>query len=440
MFGGSQKMENYYQKEIETASREQLDKWQTERLINTVNRVYDRVPLYRQRMDEAGIKPSDIKSLDDITKLPFTSKQDLRDTYPYGLFAEPLENVVRLHASSGTTGKQIVVGYTQHDLDIWNEIVARQLCAVGATKNDRVHVSYGYGLFTGGLGLHGGAQKLGCVTIPVSSGNTARQITIMQDFGSNILCCTPSYAAYIGETMKKMGIDSKKLPLRAGIFGAEPWTEEMRKSIEESLNIKAYDIYGLTEIMGPGVAYECSAQNGMHVNEDHFIIEIINPETGEHMPDGEQGEIVFSCITKEAFPLLRFRTKDIGVITHEKCACGRTFVRMSKPMGRTDDMLIIRGVNVFPSQVETVLLQQGYSPNYQIVVDRVNNLDTFDVRVEMTEEMFSDQVNVISKREKALAGELKSLLGIVANVVLVEPNSIERSTGKAKRVIDNRKK
>lgn len=440
MFGGSRKMENYYQKEIETASREQLDKWQTERLINTVNRVYDRVPLYRQRMDEAGIKPSDIKSLDDITKLPFTSKQDLRDTYPYGLFAEPLENVVRLHASSGTTGKQIVVGYTQHDLDIWNEIVARQLCAVGATKKDKVHVSYGYGLFTGGLGLHGGAQKLGCVTIPVSSGNTARQITIMQDFGSDILCCTPSYAAYIGETMKKMGIDSKKLPLRAGIFGAEPWTEEMRKSIEESLNIKAYDIYGLTEIMGPGVAYECSAQNGMHVNEDHFIIEIINPETGEHMPDGEQGEIVFSCITKEAFPLLRFRTKDIGVITHEKCACGRTFVRMSKPMGRTDDMLIIRGVNVFPSQVETVLLQQGYSPNYQIVVDRVNNLDTFDVHVEMTEEMFSDQVNVISKREKALAGELKSLLGIVANVVLVEPNSIERSTGKAKRVIDNRKK
>ncbi len=432
-------MQMYYQKEIETASREQLTEWQTERLINTVNRVYDNVPIYRERMDAAGVKPEDIKTLADLSKLPFTSKQDLRDTYPYGMFAVPMEDVVRLHASSGTTGKQIVVGYTQNDLDIWDDIAARQLVATGATKADKVHVSYGYGLFTGGLGLHGGAQKLGAVTIPVSSGNTARQITIMQDFGSTILCCTPSYAAYIGETMKKMGIDSKKIPLRAGIFGAEPWTEEMRHSIEESLNIKAYDIYGLTEIMGPGVAFECSEQMGMHVSEDHFIIEIINPETGEQMPDGEQGEIVFTCITKEAFPLIRFRTKDIGVITHEKCACGRTFVRMSKPRGRTDDMLIIRGVNVFPSQIETVLLQQGYSPNYQIVVDRVNNLDTLDVKVEMTDDMFSDQVNEISKHEAKLEGELRSLLGIAANVVLVEPNSIERSTGKAKRVIDNRK-
>ncbi len=430
----------YFQKEIETASREQITEWQNQRLAATVKRVYDNVPLYRERMDAAGVKPEDIKTIEDLTKLPYTSKQDLRDTYPYGMFAAPMEDVVRLHASSGTTGKQIVVGYTQHDLDVWGEICARQLVAVGATKKDKIHVSYGYGLFTGGLGLHGGAEKLGCVSIPVSSGNTERQLTIMEDFGSDVLCCTPSYAMYLGESAEKKGLDTSKLPLRAGIFGAEPWTEEMRQSIEKSLNIKAYDIYGLTEIMGPGVSYECECQQGMHVNEDHFIIEIINPETGEHMPDGEKGEIVFSCITKEAFPLLRFRTKDIGTVTHEKCACGRTFVRMSKPMGRTDDMLIIRGVNVFPSQIETVLLQMDQSPNYQIIVDRVGVLDTLEVQVELTEDKFSDTVAEIAKVEKDLTEKLKSLLGIAAKVKLVAPGTIARSEGKAKRVIDKRKK
>ena len=433
-------MQNYWQKEIETASRDQITAWQNERLCNTVEHVYKNVELYRRRMDEAGVKPGDIKTIEDITKLPFTCKQDLRDTYPYGMFAVPMSEVVRLHASSGTTGKQIVVGYTKEDLEIWEDICARQLVAAGATKEDKIHISYGYGLFTGGLGLHGGAQRLGATAIPVSSGNTARQITILQDFGSDFLCCTPSYAMYIAETMENEGIDTSRLPLRGGIFGAEPWTEEMRREIERKLNIKAYDIYGLTETMGPGVAYECSEQHGMHVNEDHVIIEIINPETGEHMPDGEQGEIVFSCITKKAFPLLRYRTRDIGVITHEKCSCGRTFVRMSKPMGRTDDMLIIRGVNVFPSQIETVLLNMGYSPNYQIVVDRVNNLDTIEVLVEMTEEAFSDVLTELSTKERALSENIKSLLGVAAKVRLVSPKSIKRSEGKAVRVIDNRKK
>ena len=429
----------YWNEQIETASREQLNKLQLERLQKTVKHVYDNVPLYRERMDAAGIKPEDVKSLDDIIKLPFTSKQDLRDTYPYGMFAVPMDDVVRLHASSGTTGKQIVVGYTENDLDIWNNICARALVAAGGTKSDKVHVSYGYGLFTGGLGLHGGASKLGATCIPVSSGNTARQITILQDFESDILCCTPSYAMYIGEEIEKAGVDPKSLKLRAGIFGAEPWTEEMRRQIETKLDIKAYDIYGLTEIMGPGVAYECEAQKGMHVNEDHFIIEIINPETGEHMPDGEQGEIVFSCITKEAFPLLRFRTKDIGVITHEQCECGRTFVRMSKPRGRTDDMLIIRGVNVFPSQIETVVLRMGYAPNYQLIVDRINNLDTLEVRLEMTPELFSDVTSELEAIQRNIASHLRDLLGLSAKVTLVAPGSITRSEGKAVRVIDHRK-
>ena len=432
-------IQKYWNESIETASREQLDKMQLERLQKTVKHVYDNVPLYRERMDAAGVKPEDVKTLDDLQKLPFTSKQDLRDTYPYGMFAVPMDDVVRLHASSGTTGKQIVVGYTEGDLDIWNEICARALVAAGGTRSDKVHVSYGYGLFTGGLGLHGGASKLGATCIPVSSGNTARQITILQDFESDILCCTPSYAMYIGEEIEKMGIDPKSLKLRAGIFGAEPWTEEMRRQIEQKLAIKAYDIYGLTEIMGPGVAYECSAQKGMHVNEDHFIIEIIDPETGKHMPDGEQGEIVFSCITKEAFPLLRFRTKDIGVITHEKCQCGRSFVRMSKPRGRTDDMLIIRGVNVFPSQIETVVLRMGYAPNYQLIVDRVNNLDTLEVRLEMTPELFSDVTSELENTQRAIASQLRDLLGLSAKVTLVAPGSITRSEGKAVRIIDHRK-
>ena len=429
----------YWNEDRETASREQIECWQLEGLQRTVRRVYERVPLYRERMDDAGVTPDDIKTLDDLRRLPFTSKKDLRDTYPYGMFAVPMEEVVRLHASSGTTGKQIVVGYTRHDLEVWSDICARTLTAAGATRADKVHVSYGYGLFTGGLGLHGGVERIGATVIPVSSGNTARQITIMQDFGSNILCCTPSYAMYIAEELEKAGVDTSAMPLRAGIFGAEPWTEEMRRQIEQKLNIRAYDIYGLTEIMGPGVAYECECQHGMHVNEDHFIIEIIDPATGEPVPDGVQGEIVFSCITKEAFPLIRFRTKDIGVITHETCECGRTFVRMSKPRGRTDDMLIIRGVNVFPSQIETVLLRLGFAPNYQLVVDRVNNLDTLEVRLEITPATFNDVTTVLSGIERGIAGELKSLLGISAKVTLVAPGSIARSEGKAVRVIDQRK-
>ena len=431
--------ERYWQKEIETASREQIREWQSERLVKTVKHVYDNVELYRKRMDEAGVRPEDIKSVDDLSKLPFTYKQDLRDAYPYGLFAVPQKDVVRLHASSGTTGKQIVVGYTKHDLDVWDEIAARQLYAVGADENDFIHVSYGYGLFTGGFGLHGGAGKIGATAIPVSSGNTDRQITILQDFGSTVLCCTPSYAMYIAEQIKAKGIDPKTLSLKAGIFGAEPWTEEMRRQIEEMLDLKAYDVYGLTEIMGPCVSYECSAQSGMHVNEDHFIIETINPETGEVLPYGEQGELVFTCITKECCPFIRYRTRDIGVVTIDECSCGRTFAKMTKPRGRSDDMLIIRGVNVFPSQIETVLLRMGYSPNYKIFVDRVNNTDTLLVQVEMNEDMFSDTVTKIKEHEKALEGELRSLLGIGADVQLVAPGSIERSVGKAVRVVDKRK-
>lgn len=432
-------MNRYWQQEIETAPYEEIKQLQDTRLVKTVKHVYNNVKYYKDLMDKSGVKPSDIKSIDDLCKLPFTCKQDLRDTYPYGLFAVPMDDVVRLHASSGTTGKQIVVGYTKNDLDIWDDLCARQLVAAGATKSDKIHVSYGYGLFTGGLGMHGGAQKLGATTIPVSSGNTERQIAIINDFGSSVLCCTPSYAMFIAESMEQNGIDISKLNLKVGIFGAEPWTEEMRREIENKLCIKAYDIYGLTEIMGPGVAYECSEQKGMHVNEDHFIIEIINPKTGEQMPEGEQGEIVFTCIAKEAFPVIRYRTRDIGVISRKKCSCGRTFVRMSKPRGRTDDMLIIRGVNVFPSQIESVLLNFGYSPNYQIIVDRINNLDSLVVKVEMNENLFSDTVTKISSKEKALAEALRSTLSVTAKVILVAPNSIERSTGKAVRVIDKRK-
>ena len=432
-------MERYYQQEIECASRDQITAWQNERLAAAVKHTYDNVPMYRDRMNEAGVAPGDIRTVEDITKLPFTMKKDLRDTYPYGMFAVPMSEVVRLHASSGTTGKQIVVGYTRDDLEVWDAICARQLVAAGATEHDKIHVSYGYGLFTGGFGIHGGATKIGATVIPVSSGNTARQVTILQDFGSDILCCTPSYALYIAETVEQAGIDAKTLPLRAGIFGAEPWTEEMRAEIEKKLAIKAYDIYGLTEVMGPGVAYECSEQHGMHVNEDHFIIEVIDPDTEKHVPDGTPGEIVFTSLTKQAFPVIRYRTRDIGVITHEKCECGRSFVRMSKPMGRTDDMLIIRGVNVFPSQIETVLINTGYLPNYQIIVDRVNNLDTIEVLVEMNEETFSDVLTELAAKERELSENIKSLLGVAAKVRLVSPKSIKRSEGKAIRVIDNRK-
>ncbi len=429
----------YFQKEIETAPVEELRRLQSQRLVATVHRIYDNVPLYRNRMNEAGITPDMIKSVDDLHLLPFTYKSDLRDTYPYGMFAAPMKDIVRLHASSGTTGKQIVVGYTRHDLDVWDEICARQLVATGADENDMIHVSYGYGLFTGGFGLHGGAGKIGATAIPVSSGNTKRQVTILKDFGSTVLCCTPSYAMHIAEVLHAEGLTGNDIPLRAGIFGAEPWTNEMRHQLEELLGIKAYDIYGLTEIMGPGVAFECEEQTGMHVNEDHFIIEVIDPDTGKVLPDGTQGEIVFSAITKEGFPILRYRTRDIGVVSRKPCSCGRTFIKMSKPMGRVDDMLIIRGVNVFPSQIETVLLERGYSANYQIVVDRVNHFDTFEVRVELPASHFSDTMKDLTKQEKALQEALKSLLGVAAKVTLLEPNSLERSIGKAVRVVDNRK-
>ena len=432
-------MERYYSPEIETAPREKIVALQNERLAATVRRVYENVPFYRSKMEQSGVTPDDIRTIDDLHKLPFSYKQDLRDTYPYGLFAVPMKDVVRLHASSGTTGKQIVVGYTRNDLDVWDECVARALTAAGCTDEDIVHVSYGYGLFTGGLGADGGAKRIGATTIPVSSGNTQRQVTILKDFGSTILCCTPSYALHIAEVLYASGYTKDDIKLKAGVFGAEPWTNEMRRKIEEMLGLTAYDIYGLTEIIGPGVAFECKEQTGMHVNEDHFIVEVIDPDTGEVLPEGTQGELVFTCITKEAFPILRYRTRDIGVITRGKCSCGRTLVKMTKPRGRTDDMLIIRGVNVFPSQIETVLLEKGYTANYQIVVDRANNFDSIEVQVEISNEIFSDTVRGLAERAKDLAAALKTLLGVTAKVTLLEPNSIPRSEGKAVRVIDKRK-
>ncbi len=432
-------MGHYYQPEIETASTEQLKAWQDERLVKQVKHVWDNVPLYRAKMEAAGVKPDDIKGTEDLHKLPFVTKDDLREGYPYGLLAKPLSECVRIHSTSGTTGKRVMAYYTQHDIDLWDDCCARALVAAGATNEDVCHVAYGYGLFTGGAGLNGGSHKVGCLTIPISSGNTERQIMFMQDLKSTILCCTPSYAAYLGESMKEMGLSPEQIPLKAGIFGAEAWSEEMRHDIEKALGIKAYDIYGLTELSGPGVAFECSAQSGMHINEDHFIAEIIDPETHEVLPEGSKGELVFTAITKEAFPILRYRTKDICVLKREKCSCGRTFIKMCKPMGRSDDMLIIRGVNVFPSQIETVLLNKGYSANYQIIVDRVKNTDTLDVHVEMTPEMFTDNMGEIDKRQKELVDGLRSMLGISAKVTLVAPKSIVRSEGKAVRIIDKRK-
>ena len=432
-------MSRYYQPEIETAPRETIRALQSERLVDAVRRIYNNVPFYREKMQRAGVTPDDIRSVDDLDRLPFSYKQDLRDTYPYGLLAVPLRDVVRLHASSGTTGKQIVAGYTRRDLDIWADCCARALTAAGCDENDVVHISYGYGLFTGGLGADGGAMKLGATTVPVSSGNTQRQITILQDFGSTILCCTPSYALHIAEVLHQNGLTKDDIHLKAGIFGAEPWTNEMRRQIEEQLGIKAFDIYGLTEIIGPGVAFECGEQTGMHINEDHFIVEVIDPETGRVLPEGEQGELVFSAITKEAFPILRYRTRDIGVISRGKCACGRTLVKMTKPRGRTDDMLIVRGVNVFPSQIESVLLSLGYPANYRIVVDRKANNDSIEVQVEISNDVFSDTVRGLTDRGRQLEDALKSLLGIAARVKLLEPGTIERSTGKAVRVIDKRK-
>jgi phenylacetate-CoA ligase len=427
-----------YFDEIECAPIEVMKWTQSNKLRKMVKAAYENVPFYKDLFDKHGVKPEDIETIDDIAKLPFTYKQDLRDNYPFGLFAVPKDKLVRIHASSGTTGKQTVVGYTQGDVDAWSIGVARMLTSIGITKDDYAHISYGYGLFTGGLGLHYGAEMLGATAIPVSSGNTQRQIQIMQDFGSDFLCCTPSYAMLIGETIKDLGVDPKSLKLRAGVFGAEPWTEGMRKQIEELLDIKAYDIYGLSEIAGPGVAGECEYQCGMHVQEDFFYPEIIDPDTGEVLPDGEYGELVFTCIGKEALPLVRYRTRDICKLDRTPCKCGRTTVRMAKPKGRSDDMLIIRGVNVFPSQIEYVLLQLGFSANYLIIVDRENSLDRMTVKVEMTESMFTDTVKGIEALENSIAAKMLSVLGVSTKIKIVEPKSLPRSEGKANRVVDNR--
>ena len=432
-------MGNYFQPAIETASREEILAIQNEKIVKQVKHVYENVKYYRDLMDEKGVKPEDIKGVEDIHKLPFLSKADLREAYPYGLLGTDLKNCVRIQSTSGTTGKRVVAFYTQHDIDLWEECTARAIVAAGGTNEDVVQVCYGYGLFTGGAGLHGGSHKVGCLTLPMSSGNTDRQIQFMMDLDATILCCTPSYAAYIGETLAEKGYKPADNKLKAGIFGAEPWTEEMRRSIEKSLGIKAYDIYGLTEVSGPGVAFECAEQRGMHINEDHFYVEVIDPDTGEVLPDGSKGELVFTCLDKEAFPLLRYRTRDICVLTREKCSCGRTHVRMTKPMGRSDDMMIIRGVNVFPSQIETVLLKEGYTPNYQIEVDRINNSDTFEIKVEMSPEQFSDIVSINQAKERKLEQAMRTMLGIGPKVRLVPPKTIARSEGKAVRVIDHRK-
>ncbi len=431
-------MGHYYQPEIETAALDSLRKIQDEKIVKQVKHVYENVKYYRDLMDKAGVKPEDIKGVDDIKKLPFLTKADLRDAYPYGLLATDLKNCVRIQSTSGTTGKRVVAFYTQKDVDLWEDCCARAIVAAGGTDEDVCQVAYGYGLFTGGPGLNGGSHKVGCLTLPMSSGNTERQIQFMMDLNATILCCTPSYAAYIGEILAEKGYKPEDNKLKAGIFGAEPWTEEMRVSIEKSLGIKAYDIYGLTETSGPGVAFECEEQTGMHINEDHFYAEIIDPETGEVLPEGEKGELVFTSLDKEAFPLLRYRTRDICILSRKKCSCGRTLIKMCKPMGRSDDMLIIRGVNVFPSQIETVLLNEGYTPNYQIVVGRERNNDTLDVYVELSPEQFSDIVAETQKRERSLEAAMRTMLGIGPKVHLVPPKSIERSEGKAKRVIDNR--
>lgn len=431
-------MGKYFQEEIETASREEIEKVQSEGLVNVVKRVYENVPYYRNMMDEKGVKPEDIKGLEDITKLPFLTKDDLRDAYPYGLMARPLKDCVRIQSTSGTTGRRVVDFYTLNDIDMWENGCARAIVAVGGTDEDVCQVSYGYGLFTGGPGLNGGSHKVGCLTLPMSSGNTDRQLMFMTDLGATILCCTPSYAAYLAESIKERGIKDQ-IKLKAGIFGAEAWSEEMRNTIEEGLGIKAYDIYGLTEIEGPGVAFECQEQDGMHICEDYFIPEILDPDTLEPVPDGQIGELAFTSFAKEAFPLIRYRTKDITYITREKCKCGRTHARIHRLMGRTDDMLIIKGVNVYPSQIEEVLIKQGMPENYQLIVDRVNNSDTLDVNVEMSPEMEADATFDKAAKEKAIVSALKSMLGIYAKVTLVDSKSITRSEGKAVRVIDNRK-
>ena len=432
-------MERYFQEEIECAPVDKIKALQHEKLLRQVRYVWDNVPYYRSKMEEKGVRPEDVKSAEDLCKLPFLSKADLRAAYPYGLLAVPLKDCVRIHSTSGTTGKRVIAFYTREDIDMWDECCARAIMAAGGTNEDVCHVAYGYGLFTGGAGLDGGSHKVGCLTIPASSGNTERQVMFIMDLKATILGCTPSYAAYLGESMKEMGYGPDDIPLKIGIFGAEAWSEEMRRDIEKTLGIKAYDIYGLTEISGPGVAFECSEQRGMHINEDHFLVEVIDPDTGEVLPEGSQGELVFTSLDKKAFPLLRYRTRDICVLTREKCSCGRTHVRMMKPRGRSDDMLIIRGVNVFPSQIETVLLNHGYAANYQIIIGRVNNTDTLDVKVELMPQMFTDSVSEIDERRRELENGIKNILGIKAKVSLVAPKSIARSEGKAVRDIDNRK-
>jgi phenylacetate-CoA ligase len=428
----------YYQEKEERMSRDEMTAVQSERLVKQVAHVYAHVEPYRRKMQEKGVEPGDIRGMEDLHKLPFLTKYDLRDEYPYGFLAVSLADCVRIQSTSGTTGRRVVAFYTQPDINLWDECCARAIVAAGGTNEDVVHVSYGYGLFTGGPGLNGGSHKVGSLTLPMSSGSTERQIQFMTDLKSTILCCTPSYAAFLAESIHDMGLIDQ-IHLKAGIFGAEAWSEEMRREIEKNLRIKAYDIYGLTETSGPGVSFECAEQTGMHVCEDHFYPEIIDPDTLEVLPEGSKGELVFTSLTKQAFPLLRYRTRDVCVLSRKECSCGRTLVKMAKPMGRTDDMLIIRGVNVFPSQIETVLLNEGYPANYLIVLDRVRHTDTFEVQVEMTDEMFSDEVRGIEHKEAALLSALKSMLGISPKVKLVAPRSITRSEGKAVRVIDKRK-
>ena len=432
-------MARYWNPEIETMDVEALKKLQGERLKATVERVYKNVPYYAEKMRRAGVTPDDINGVEDLKKLPFTYKDDLRNTYPYGMFAVPMDQVVRIHASSGTTGKMTVVGYTHNDIEIWAECIARSLVNVGVTEKDIVHVAYGYGLFTGGLGLHYGAEKIGATVVPVSGGNTKRQVQLLKDFKATVLCCTPSYALYIADEMAELGVTKEELSLRVGIFGAEPWSEEMRKQIEERLGLKAYDIYGLSEIIGPGVSMDCECQCGLHIMADHFIPEIIDPVTEEVLPDGEKGELVFTCITKEALPLIRYRTRDLTILERGKCSCGRTSPRMLRVTGRSDDMLIIRGVNVFPSQVESVLLKYSeVEPHYMIVVDRKDNLDVMEVQIEVTNGIFSDEIRKLEALERSITEDLESTLGIHAKVRLVEHKTIQRSEGKAKRVIDKR--
>ena len=430
-------MRKYFKEEIDTMPVEKIQALQSERLVEQVKYVYEHVKWYRDRMDEAGVSPADVHGIGDLHKLPFITKDDLRDEYPYGFLGVPLEDCVRIQSTSGTTGRRVVSFYTQEDIDVWEECCARAIVAAGGDKGDVCHVCYGYGLFTGGPGLNGGSHKVGCLTLPMSSGNTERQLQFMQDLGSTIICCTPSYAANLGESIREQGIKDQ-IKLKAGIFGAEPWTEGMRQNIEELLGIKAYDIYGLTEISGPGVSFECEEQKGMHIQEDHFIPEIINPETGEILPEGEMGELVFTCITKKAFPLLRYRTRDLCRLTRKQCSCGRTHIRMTKPLGRSDDMMVVKGVNVWPSQIEAVLIKQGYEANYLIVVDRQGNNDTIELQVELTPEMAEKQDKTVAEREKKLVKGLQSMLGIRVDVHVVDPKTIERSEGKAVRVIDKR--